>query len=224
MRFIPSSGVLYAEDFDAPEPAAVTVEVAAPSPEPVVIEPTFSLADLHRATKRAEQEARAQERQDAATTSEARAADALVRIAEALKINRSESADVAKAAASATADTILAMVAAVLPAFSADRGAQEVTALLQLLLPSMTHQPRLAIRLHPSLIDAVRDALAAALEDGQTMIDWLGSTTMQPGDLSVRWQDGIMFRDTNALCTQVCALVMPGLDPIVPKQETNDVK
>lgn len=224
MRNRSLSGVLYAEDFDAPEPAAAATEIVESSPEPLVLEPTFSLADLHRATERAEQEARAQERRDTAKTSSVRTADALARIADALEAARSESAEIATAAASSTADTVLAMVAAVLPAFSAERGAQEVTALLRLLLPAMTHQPRLAVRIHPSLLDGVRDGLSTMLEDGQTTIEWLESTTMQIGDLSVRWQDGTLFRDTRALCAQVCALVMPGLQSTKHHQEMHDAQ
>lgn len=223
MRRSSSSGILYAEDFDAPE-LPIIARIAQPAPDPVILEPTFSLADLHRAAEQADREARLQERREAADASSVRSSDALMRIADELARIRSDAAQLAVAAASSTAETLLAMVAAVLPAFSATRGKQEASALLHLLLPAMTHQSHLAIRVHPSLIDSLRDELSPVLEGGQATVEWLASSSMTPGDLNVRWRDGMMIRDGEALCKKVQALVMPEAPQAEATVEIHDGK
>ncbi|MGI4745131.1 MAG: hypothetical protein ACRYGI_14805 [Janthinobacterium lividum] len=212
MRHRSLSGVLYAEDFDAPVPAATAPPV--PPSLPVVVEPSFSLIDLRRATEKAEQEGRELERHEAELGMTARKADALVRVADALGTARKDLSRIAMEAAAATADTLLAMVAAVLPSFSATRGHDEVQALLRLLLPAMCHEPHLTVRVHPSLLEALREETIGLLDDGRAVVDWVGSNGMLPGDVSVRWQDGIMVRDTNALCTRVRDLIMPAARPM----------
>lgn len=224
MRHSSPSGILYAEDFDAPEQLPIIAKIAQPAPDPVVLEPTFSLAELNRAAEHADREARVQERREAADASSVRRTDALMRIADELALIRSDAAQLAVAAASSTAETLLAMVAAVLPAFSATRGKQEASALLHLLLPAMTHQSHLAIRVHPSLVDSLRDELAQALEGSQATVEWLASSSMEPGDLNVRWRDGVMIRDGQALCSRVRALVMPEPPQAETTVETHDGK
>lgn len=220
MRHRSLSGVLYAEDFDAPLPAAI----ASPVPPPVVVEPSFSLTELRCATKKAEQEGREIERHEAELGMTARKADALVRVADALGAARKDLSRIATEEAAATAHTLLAMVAAVLPSFSASHGHDEVQALLRLLLPAMCHQPRLTIRVHPSLLEALQKDVTGLLDDGPAVIDWVGSTSMLPGDVTVRWQDGIMVRDTNALCTRVRDLIMPvvGTADYSPKETAEE--
>ena len=218
----PLSGVLYAEDFDMPEPTLTPSPAAPPVPEPIKLEPTFSLADLRHAAARAQEEGRALERHDTELNVAALKAEALGRIADALNQARADAGRIAADAAAATAETVLAAVAAVLPEFARSRGQDEAAALLRLLLPAMSHEPRLSIRAHPSMIEGLRQETAALLQDGPTAVDWLGSETLPPGDIGIRWRDGMMVRDVAALCAQVAALVMPGGARVNPTKETND--
>ena len=208
MRSYSPSGVLYAEDFDAPEPAVAT-KAPLPQAEPIVVEPTFSLADLRRAAERAQEEGRASARREAELAVNVRRADALAEIAALLRQSRNELSAVALQSASATADTILAVVASLLPVFARSQARDELAALLRLLLPAMSHEPSLTIRVHPSLIDGLHDDLTDLLEDAQTSVSWIGADNMIQGDLSVRWNGGMMIRDMTTLCSQVAALVMP---------------
>ncbi|WP_419727864.1 hypothetical protein [Lichenicola sp.] len=220
MRNHALSGVIYAEDFDMPVAA-----VAPPLPvEPIVVEPTFSLTELRQATERAEQDGRELERHAVELGVSAIRADALVRVSDALNAGQSDRARVMADAATATAGVLLGMVAAVLPAFAASRGHDEARALLGLLLPTMSHEPRLTIRAHPTLLEGLREDMTTILEDSPVMVDWIGSNSMQPGDISIRWQDGMLMRDTQALCTQVQELIMPALAPMDAPQETYDGK
>ena len=211
MRSHSLSGVLYAEDFDAPEPASPP-RAAQPMPvpaEPVVIEPTFSLTDLQRATERARQEERMAARQQAEQDAAVLRTQALVQLADAVAQSRSDAARIAAEAADATAQTLLATVAALLPVLSATHGQAEAAALLRLLLPAMANEPRLTVRAHPELVTSLRQETRTLLEAGNTVVEWIDSETMVPGDIAVRWQDGSMIRDTNALCAQVHALLVP---------------
>ncbi len=209
MRSHSLSGVLYAEDFDAPEPMSAP-PAAPPMPaEPVVIEPTFSLIDLQRATERARQEERMAARQQAEQDAAVLRTQALVQLADAVAQSRSEAARIVAEAAEATAQTLLATIAALLPAVAAAHGQAEAAALLRLLLPAMANEPRLTVRAHPALLAGLRQETRTLLEAGNTVVEWTGSETMLPGDIVVRWQDGSMIRDTNALCAQVQALLVP---------------
>lgn len=213
MRSQSLSGVLYAEDFDAPEPATAA-RAAPPSPvpvpaEPVVIEPTFSLTELQRATERARQEERMAARQQAEQDAAMLRTQALVQLADAVAQSRSEAARIAAEVAEAITQTLLATIAALLPAFSAAHGQAEAAALLRLLLPAMANEPRLTVRAHPALVAGLRQETRALLEAGNTVVEWIDSETMDPGDIAVRWQDGSMIRDTNALCAEVRALLVP---------------
>lgn len=218
MRNRALSGVLYAEDFDMP------LAVVAPPPpvEPIVVEPTFSLTELRQATERAEQDGRELERHAADQCVSAIRADALVRVLDALNAGQADRARLMTEVATATAGTLRAMVAAVMPAFAASRGHDEARALLGVLLPSMSHEPRLTIRAHPTLLEGLREDMTGILEDSPATVDWIGSNSMQPGDISIRWQDGMLIRDTQNLCTQVQNLIMPDLAPIEASKETHD--
>ncbi len=222
MRSRSPAGVLYAEDFDDPQPIVELARPSAPPVEPIVIDPTFSLADLHRAAERAQEEGRALARQEAELATTALRAAALSDIASALQRSRNDLEAVAERSACATASTLLAMMASLLPAFARSQARDETAALLRLLLPAMLHEPDLSIRVHPAVADSLRQDLAALLADGQTNVTWVTSDSMEPGDVSVRWNGGTMVRDTTALCAQITALVMPHKTPSDTSQESQD--
>ncbi len=221
MRSRSPAGVLYAEDFDDPQPVVELARPSAPPAEPIVIDPTFSLADLHRAAERAQEEGRALAHQEAELATTALRAAALSEIASALQRSRNDLEAVAERSACATASTLLAMMASLLPAFARSQAPDETAALLRLLLPAMLHEPDLSIRVHPAVADGLRQDLAALLA-GQTNVTWVTSDSMEPGDVSVRWNGGTMVRDTTALCAQVAALVMPHKTPSDTNQESQD--
>ncbi len=199
------SGVLYAEDFDLPEERRPPP--ASKPPQPVILEPTFSLTDLKHATERAIAEGRAQERVAAEQEREARKTDAITLIGALLQDAATENARIAEAGAAALARTVLAAVAAVLPALAASHALGEVSALVRLLLPAMEREPALEIRVNPALLDPLRNELATVAVPGSIRFEWIGVEAMQEGDVAVKWQDGMMLRDTSALCADILALL-----------------
>ena len=222
MRSHSSAGVLYVEDFDEPQPIIGVAKPSAPPAEPIVVEPTFSLADLRHAAERAQEEGRALAHHEAELAATALRTAALSDISSALQRSRNDLEALARRSASATASTLLAMMASLLPAFARLQARDETAALLRLLLPAMSHEPDLTIRVHPTLADGLRQDLAALLADGQTNVSWITSDSMEPGDVSVRWNGGTMVRDTTALCAQIAALVMPHTMPSDTSQESQD--
>ena len=216
----PLSGVLYAEDFDLPEqghPSACAFRSASPSPEPVdrspgdppiALEPTFSLTDLQSATERAIAEGRSLEREALARDMAARRIEALGRIEAALRDGAARNATIA-AAAEATANAVLAAVGAILPHIAASNALCEVSALMTLLVPAMEREATLQIRANPAMIEPLRKDLATVAMASSIQLEWVAIESMTAGDVAVRWQDGMMIRDTRSLCAEIGALLAP---------------
>lgn len=209
----PLSGVLYAEDFDLPEdrPASPSSDRADRSHAdmPIALEPTFSLTDLQNATERAIAEGRSLEREAVARDMASRTADALGRIGAALHDGAAQTAAIAAAAAEATANAVLAAVGAILPHIAASNALCELSALMALLLPAMECQATLQISANPAMIEPLRNALATVAMAASIRFEWLAIDSMEVGDVAVRWQDGMMIRDTRALCAAIGGLLVP---------------
>lgn len=212
-------GVLYAEDFDLPEAAVVERVVAPDQADPVVLEPTFSLVDLQSASRRALEEGRSMERQELSIALEARRTDALCGIVDALRQARADCARIAATEASGLSRTVLAAVAAILPRLAASNGLPEAASLLELLLPALDGEPTLQIRTNPMLVEPLRNDLATVAVAGSVSVEWIAVETMEPGDICVKWQDGMMQRDTRALCAQVVAMLSRVGEQAVPNSE-----
>jgi hypothetical protein len=217
----PLSGVLYAEDFDLPEqahPSASAFRSASPSPEPadrspgeapIALEPTFSLTDLQSATERAIAEGRLLEREALARDMAARRVEVLGRIEAALRDGAARNATIAAAAAEATANAVLAAVGAILPHIAASNALCDLSALMTLLLPAMEREATLQIRANPALIEPLRKDLATVAMASSIQLEWVAIESMKAGDVAVRWQDGMMIRDTRSLCAEIGALLAP---------------
>ncbi|MCQ8279933.1 hypothetical protein NFI95_15935 [Acetobacteraceae bacterium KSS8] len=192
---------------ESPQTLAPNREPERPAAEPVVLEPTFSLVELQSAAQRAREEGRLEEREETAVGLEARRIDALSAISDVLRQSRADCSRIASASAADLSRAVLAAVSAVLPGLAASNALAETKDLLDLLLPALDGEPKLQIRLNPTLLEPLRNDLATLPMAGSTSIEWIGVETMEPGDISVKWQDGMMLRDTGALCAQVVAMV-----------------
>jgi flagellar assembly protein FliH len=216
-------GVIYAEDFDDPAPpddAGIVLEVE-PDPEPEVIEPSFTPAELDAARAAAFAEGATAERaclaaEDAATRS--RALDA---VATALAGAAEAARTVAEEAAEGLAQAVLSLVAAGLPALCAQHGEHEARALLRSLLPTLGTEPRITVRLNPDLLEAVRADLAGLDPEIAAAVQLLPTDTMPPGDVRVSWEGGTCQRSAAAACAAVREALAPlGLLLPEPRPET----
>ena len=218
------SGVLYAEDFDAP-PAQVPRSTgrAAPVSEPEVIIPTYSVAELHAATVRAREEGRQLERTEAAAANAARSGAALTELAGQVAQTQQQAAAAVDKALHALAGTTLSLLAAAVPDLCRRHAAAELQALMRRVLPPLRQVPSLSIRLHPAMRPALQEQVATLLLDAGTDVTWIESATFAAGDIAVTWQNGCALRDTAsigaAIRDAVLSLLVPGTTELV---EMND--
>jgi hypothetical protein len=137
-------GILYVEDFDAPPPRETRGA-------PDIITPGFTSEDVEAAREEGFQAglATAQAEHHAVQTELHTAA--LTAIGEALAAARGEAATVAQHMADELATTVLALLAAALPASAATLAGVEIAALLACVLPPLKREPSLTVRVHPAV-------------------------------------------------------------------------
>jgi flagellar biosynthesis/type III secretory pathway protein FliH len=210
----PSGKVLFAEDFDLPPDSDNP-------PEPEVIEPTFSLAEVEAARAQGAQAARE------ATSAEATAADhAIVRqtvtaIAEQLTAAHNELLDLAEQSAAAIARLLLGSLGAVMPEFAARHGEAELQAIIRIVLPGLFKEPAVTLRINPQHCTTVAREIERLDPDLAARLQIVPSETIPAGDARVGWRNGGATRDAAGLWTQVAAtLALSGLSPLLsePKE------
>jgi flagellar biosynthesis/type III secretory pathway protein FliH len=202
-----SGRVLFAEDFDqAPAPLE--------SPEPEVIAPSFSAAELDAARAEAWQAGN-----DAATAAAAAADHAAIRAtltAIAAQFAGSDDAlrALAEQSAAAIARLLLASLGAVLPVLAARYGEAELQAILRALLPGLFKEPAITVRINPRHHAALAVTLEQLDPDLAQRVTFAPSDALAPGDARIAWRHGGATRDAAALWAQVLAILdLSGLAP-----------
>ena len=210
--------VLFAEDFDtAPNSRAV--------PAPEIIEPSFTPADLEAARQQAWQAGHAAAAASAEQVDSASVRDAIAAIAASLADARTEAAAVAQQAAAELARLLLDSFAAVLPALSARHGEAELRSLLRTLLPALSQEPSVSIRIHPQHAAMVRQEIERLDPELAANLRIVASDAMQPGDIRVTWRGGQAARDVAAFWAQVAEALAPaGLLSCATTKETEHVE
>jgi flagellar biosynthesis/type III secretory pathway protein FliH len=186
-------GVMYAEDFDqdrrARKPAA---EVA---PEPKIVEPVFTAAELEAA--------RAESREAGRIESEHGFLAARVQLLSAIASGMADAhaggVEVAEATAEAVARTMLSALAAILPGLCAHHGADEVRALARALLPRLADETRITVRVHPLMIPALTDEIGTLDHEVAERVVLIPTEQIPPGDVRIGWQDGSAVRDAGRI-------------------------
>lgn len=191
-------GVLYAEDFDDADDANDLVPAEADEGEPEVIDPTFTLAELNAVRIEARAEGEREARSDVQATLARTRMEALAILAGAVDAARTETREVAEAAAELLSRTVLSMLHGALPSFCSAHGEGEVRALVRQLLPILAREPRATIRLNPHALAGVQQELAAEPELA-ARITLVPADALHPGDLRVTWDEGGLLRDTTAI-------------------------
>ncbi len=187
-------GVLYAEDFDTDGPFAAPPkpeEPPAPPPEPEIVEPTYSAAEMDAARDEGRAAGRAETEHGLAATR----THMLGLIATGLGDARASAAQVAEAVAAEVARTLLTALAACLPALCARHGAAELQALVRAVLPALVDEPKITIRVNPSMVDVMAAEIAAMDSEIAQRIVLLPTGQLEPGDGRVSWQEGSAVRD-----------------------------
>lgn len=197
-RFGPS--VLFAEDFDHP-----TVEE--PAPEPEVIEPTFTVAEMEACRQEAWRAGEASGTASATAASTAAASRVLSEIGALLAQTRAESTQAADESAHAVARLLFDGLAALFPTLNDRLGEQETRAVVATVLPALRQDPRPTVRVPPSMADAVIDEIERAEPGVIEQIRIVGDETMKTGDIRVTWRNGCAERDGQALWREILEIL-----------------
>lgn len=202
----PSGKVLFAEDFD--------LLARDNPPEPEVIAPTFSAAELEAARAEAWQAG-----SDAASASAATADHAVIRqivttVAEQLSAAHDEVLDLAEQSAATIARLLLGSLGVVLPELAARYGEAELQAIIRIVLPGLFKEPAVTLRINPQHCTTVAREIERLDPDLAARLQIVPTELIPPGDARIAWRNGGATRDVAALWEQVAAtLALAGLPP-----------
>lgn len=183
--------VLYAEDFDDPGilPDAPVVPLA----------PSFSLADLEAAQADACRSAVSAARSEWEASASNLRASSLDRVAASVAAAQEGARLSVEEAAIETAKAMLSLLTGLLPHLCRLHGDVEVRALLRVLLPQLTQQPRIVVRVHPAVLDGVREDLRRLDSEIAAVVSVSALETLARGDARVGWTNGELRRDGDAI-------------------------
>ena len=208
------SGVLlFDEDFDQP----------AKPPEPEVIEPVFTAAELLAAREEAAQDSRDRTIAEIEEASRITSSRALAEIAAQITAARDEAATIAEQSAEAIACLLLDCFAAAFPALSARHGAGELAAVLRGILPALHREPKIAVRLNPQLVTEMTKELQSLDADLMARVRLIPTDSMPVGDVRVTWDHGSATREAASLWSQIESILAPAgllnLEPAAKEHE-----
>lgn len=203
------TSLLFDEDFDLP-PRSAAPE---PPPEPEVIEPVFTVAELEAARAEAWREGHDQARDEAAAASETVARQALAVIAAHIGDTKAEAEAIADHAAEAIAHLLLSAFTAAFPALCRHHGEAEIRAVVQRIVPALQSEPKVTIRVAADAEAAVAQELARLDPDIAAQAQ-IVAADLPPGDVRIAWRAGHATRDTARLWQEIEAILAPaGLLP-----------
>lgn len=203
----PSGKVLFAEDFDQPLSRGA-------APEPEVIEPTFSAAELEAARAEAWQAGSDEAAVKAAAADHAAIRQAVAAIAAQLAAAHDACLEIAEQSAAMIARLLLHSLGAVLPQLAARYGEAELLAIIRIVTPGLFKEPAITVRAHPRHCAALIREIESLDPDLAARMQVIPTDAMPPGDLRVSWRNGGAIRDTAALWAQVSeTLGLAGLAP-----------
>lgn len=203
--------LLFDEDFDLPTKP----------PDPEVIEPLFTAAELLAAREEAAQESRDRAIAEAEATAHIATGRALAEIARQVTAAREEIAAIAEQSAEAIARLLLGCFATALPALSAYHGAGEVAAVLQKILPALHREPKITVRINPDLVSAMTEELQSLDHDLAARVQLIAADAMAIGDVRVSWEHGAAIRCAASLWSQIESVLAPAglVNPEVTAKE-----
>lgn len=191
----PTQKFLFDRTFDSLSPTRVE-----PTKPPV-----YTQADLDAAKQSAFKDGYTQGEQTANREQTARIAAIVEKIDGALgKLLQGATAQQLAQQADAQ-DIALAIARKLLPDFIARHGFGEIEAVLVQVLKEMVREPRLVVRVHDQVLDAlqhaVQDIAARAAYAGKIVL--LADDKLNPNDCKIEWADGGVERDVNIIWQEV---------------------
>jgi flagellar assembly protein FliH len=184
------------------EPEAEVVEEAPPPP-------TFSEEELALARDQAFQAGQAAGRADAEAATERMVAQALTAIGSQLPGLSAAQAEAADAMLREATGVALAVIRKLQPEFCRHHGLAEIEGIVHECLSHLDREMRITVRVHPSLLEAVRQGCAQAAEaasfEGKLIVT--ADPTIAAGDCRLEWGDGGAERNQARLWAEIDAVV-----------------
>ena len=219
---------LFDTDFGMPRIAAVdmghaeTVEVIEEEPPPPP-PPTFSEEELTLAREQAYDQGRQAGHQEAAQSLEQMIGMSLATAVHHLQnLGAAQAADAENVAKEAAAVAV-AIVRKLHPEFARRYGLEEVEAAVLDCLRNLDRTPKVTLKVHPELVEAVKEKIEGLAEraafDGKLGVVADGS--LGPGDCRVEWGDGGAERDQSAVWSQVDQAVEAALGAVADRTKTD---
>jgi Flagellar biosynthesis/type III secretory pathway protein len=176
-----------------------------PEPPP----PTFSEAEIDAAREIAFAEGQREGRTTAERSTAARATAVLTAIAEQLRLATATSAQQQAAIVRDATALALAICRKLLPHTYRDAASEEITGLLSKVLPRISEQPQVFIRVAVELATTVSESVAKAVESagfGGT-VKVIGDESLAEGDCRIEWSQGGLVRDATTLLLEIESLI-----------------
>lgn len=209
-RRIGAARVLFAEEFDL-GPGITIIEAPA---EPEVIAPVFTAADVEAARDAGWSEGRDAGLTEAEAAGAAIAREAIAAIGAQLGNAAEVAARIAEQAAEEIARLLLDALMTLLPALCARHAETEVREVIRAVLPPLTREPSITVRINPLIATAAEDEIGRLDPELAERVRLVPTETMAAGDIRVAWNDGMAVRDTRAAWDEVAA-VLSGLGLLV---------
>jgi flagellar biosynthesis/type III secretory pathway protein FliH len=210
-----SSGVLlFDDDFDLP----------ARPPEPELIEPVFTAAELMAAREEAGQDARDRAIMEINDSARTAASRALTEIAVQITAMQEAAAAIAEQSAEAIARLLLDCFAIAFPALTVRHGPGELAALLREILPALHREPKITVRINPHLIPVMTEEVHSLDADLAARVRLIPADSVAVGDVRVTWEHGSAIRDAASLWSQIESVLAPaGLLNLEPNAKEHEL-
>ena len=183
-------GILYAEDFDEPYAVPPTPRLFTEAEQDAAVARACALA-VDR-TQREWEQADEQRRTVALT----QLADGFVQLGAEITAQQAS-------VALETAQTMLAMLASMLPQLSAQHGAAGVEAVLRAVLPRLSQELRITLHVAPQTAEQLRPLLHLLHDGMSSAVTIATDDRLAPGDMRLAWPAGTLIRDTAAIAASV---------------------
>jgi flagellar assembly protein FliH len=199
---------LFPENFDD---SASTIVIAEPPPP---TEPTFTATELAEAQAAGFDAGQRAGRAEMEASLHARSVESLAKIAQLLDSAAESAACAAEESATALAHLLLAAVGSGFPALRARYGESELRHMIAAILPMLAREPRVTVRVHPALANAVASEFAALQGPAGEALTVMADASLPLGDATILWADGQAVRDSEAARRAMTEVLLPfGLLP-----------
>ncbi len=161
--------------------------------------PSYDQAALDAACAQAREAGRTEALQEQSQVQAGLQLAALQAIGDALGASREHAGRVAEEAAEALSRAVLGTLLAALPATCARHGERELRALVRTVLPALSAEPRVSVRVNPHMQGALAAEIARLEPDLAARVTLVPTDALAPGDATIAWTDGSAVRDAAGL-------------------------